>query len=118
MSQPRSKRRKTAHDNSLLWKYGPMNSRRNINGKDGNECPVLGCSYNMDDSELLQHIHDIVAYKVDPDSLINLFTRVVNHKSWKPFQCKFCRDPSQYFSTKILLDLTEYLQGYIVCRIK
>ena len=100
MSQPRSKRRKTAHDNSLLWKYGRMNSRRNINGKDGNECPVLGCSYNMDDSELLQHIHDIVAYKVDPDSLINLFTRVVNHKNWKPFQCEFCSDPSQYFFNK------------------
>ena len=63
MSQPRSKRRKTAHDNSLLWKYGPMNSRRNINGKDGNECPLLGYSYRTtDDSELLQHIPDIVDY--------------------------------------------------------
>ena len=69
MSQPKRKCSKTAQDNSLLWKDGHMNSRRNVNGKDVNECPVLGYSYcTTDDSELIQHIHDIVAYKVDPDS--------------------------------------------------
>ena len=86
MSQPRRKRRKTDPVNSLLWKDGRMNSRSNVNSKDGNEGLILGCSYcTTDYSELFQHIHDIVDYQVDPDSSINMITYFVNHNNWKPF---------------------------------
>ena len=108
MSQPRRRHRNTAHDYSLLWKDVRMNSIRNINGKDGNECTILGCSYRTtDEHELLQQIHDIVAYQVDPYSSFNLITHVVNNKNWNPFKCEFCSDLSQYFWTKSLLDLTK-----------
>ena len=94
-----------------------MNSRRNVNGKDGNECPVLGCSYGTtDEYEILQHVHDIVAYQVDPDYPIKMITHVVNHKNWNPFQCELCNHPSRYFLNKDYLGSHKTIQGAMVCR--